>query len=170
MRDIAEQYVRARSAALLLQWAIDRYRLAKQAPLLKSAGELFTTLTGGSFNNLRVDFDDRDRPRLKGERPDGAKVSVPGMSTGTADQLYLALRIASVVDYLDRAPPLPFIADDLFINFDDERAAAGFQVLGQLAEKTQVLFFTHHQHLVDIASETLGNSTPVVSLSDASSA
>ena len=170
MQDIAERYVRARSAALLLQWAIDRYRLAKQAPILKSAGELFTTLTGGSFNNLRVDFDDRDRPHLVGQRPDGAKVAVPGMSTGTADQLYLALRIASVADYLDRAPALPFIADDLFINFDDERAAAGFQVLGQLAEKTQVLFFTHHQHLVDIASETLGESIPVVSLGDASSA
>ena len=169
MQDIAEQYVRARSAALLLQWAIDRYRLAKQAPLLENAGQIFTTLTGGSFKNLRVDFDDRDRPNLVGQRPDGAKVSVPGMSTGTADQLYLALRIASVADYLDRAPPLPFIADDLFINFDDERAAAGFQVLGQLAEKTQVLFFTHHQHLVDIASETLGESIPVVSLRDASS-
>ena len=170
MRDIAEQYVRARSAALLLQWAIDRYRLAKQAPLLKDAGQLFATLTGGSFKDLRVDFDDHDRPQLIGQRPDGAKVAVPGMSTGTADQLYLALRIASVADYLDRAPPLPFIADDLFINFDDERAAAGFQALGQLAEKTQVLFFTHHQHLVDIASETLGSSIPVVSLSDASSA
>ena len=170
MRDIAEQYVRTRSAALLLQWAIDRYRLAKQAPLLKSAGQLFTTLTGGSFKNLRVDFDDRDRPNLVGQRPDGAKVAVPGMSTGTADQLYLALRIASVADYLDRAPPLPFIADDLFINFDDERAAAGFQVLGQLAEKTQVLFFTHHQHLVDIASNTLGESISVASLSGASSA
>lgn len=169
IQDIAEQYVRARSAALLLQWAIDRYRLAKQAPLLKSAGQLFTTLTGGSFKNLRVDFDDQDRPHLVGQRADGAKVAVPGMSTGTADQLYLALRIASVADYLDRAPPLPFIADDLFINFDDERAAAGFQVLGQLAEKTQVLFFTHHQHLVDIASETLGESIPVVSLRDASS-
>ena len=170
MQDIAEQYVRVRSAALLLQWAIDRYRLAKQAPLLKSAGQLFSTLTGGSFENLRVDFDDQDRPHLIGQRPDGAKVAVPGMSTGTADQLYLALRIASVADYLDRAPPLPFIADDLFINFDDERAAAGFQVLGQLAEKTQVLFFTHHQHLVDIASETLGESITVVSLGDASSA
>ena len=86
------------------------------------------------------------------------------MSTGTAVQLYLALRIASVADYLDRAPPLPFIADDLFINFDDERAAAGFQVLGRLAAKTQVLFFTHHQHLVDIASATLGESISVVSL------
>ena len=89
------------------------------------------------------------------------------MSTGTADQLYLALRIASVADYLRRAPPLPFIADDLFINFDDERAAAGFQVLGQLAEKTQVLFFTHHQHLADIASKTLGASIPVISLGGA---
>ena len=170
MQDIAERYVRARSAALLLQWAIDRYRLAKQAPLLENAGRLFTTLTGGSFRNLRVDFDDRDRPHLIGQRPDGAKVAVPGMSTGTADQLYLALRTASVADYLDRAPALPFIADDLFINFDDERAAAGFQVLGQLAEKTQVLFFTHHQHLVDIASEALGESIPIVSLGDASSA
>ena len=170
MQDIAEQYVRVRSAALLLQWAIERYRREKQAPLLKRAGELFATLSRGSFKSLRVEFDDRDRPQLKGERPDGAKVAVPGMSTGTADQLYLALRIASVADYLDRAPPLPFIADDLFINFDDERAAAGFQVLGQLAEKTQVLFFTHHQHLVDIASETLGESITVVSLGDASSA
>ena len=170
MQEIAEQYVRARSAALLLQWAIDRYRREKQAPLLQRASQLFTTLTGGSFKSLRVDFDDRDQPRLTGERPDGAKVAVPGMSTGTADQLYLALRIASVVDYLDRAPPLPFVVDDLFINFDDERAAAGFQVLGQLAEKTQVLFFTHHQHLVDIANETLGESIPVVSLGDASSA
>jgi uncharacterized protein YhaN len=42
---------------------------------------------------------------------------------------------------------MPFIADDLFINFDDKRAAAGFQVLNELAKKTQVLFFTHHQHL-----------------------
>ncbi len=91
---------------------------------------------------------------------------VPGMSTGTADQLYLALRVASIEDYLDRANALPFVADDLFINFDDNRAGAGFQVLGELAKKTQVLFFTHHQHLVDIARDTLGSSLSVVSLDD----
>jgi len=134
--------------------------------LLKRAGELFATLTGGSFRTLSVDFDEQDRAHLIGLRPDGAAVRVPGMSTGTADQLYLALRIAAVADYLDRALPLPFVADDLFVNFDDERAAAGFQVLGQLAAATQVLFFTHHQHLVDIARTTLGGSIPVVSLCD----
>jgi uncharacterized protein YhaN len=51
---------------------------------------------------------------------------------------------------------MPFIADDLFINFDDKRAAAGFRVLGELAKKTQVLFFTHHEHLLEVARKALG--------------
>ena len=164
MRAVAEQYTRVRVAAQLLQWAIDRYRREKQLPLLKHAGQLFATLTRDSFGSLSVDFDDKDVAHLIGVRPDGTNVPVPGMSTGTADQLYLALRIAAVSDYLDRAPPLPFIADDLFVNFDDERAAAGFRALGQLGTTTQVLFFTHHEHLLDIARTTLGTTVPIVSL------
>ena len=101
---------------------------------------------------------------MVGVRTDGSTVHVSGLSTGTADQLYLALRVASVLEYFDRAPALPFIADDLFINFDDERATAGFKVLSQLAEKTQVIFFTHHRHLVDIAKRSLGSSLSVISL------
>ena len=86
------------------------------------------------------------------------------MSTGTADQLYLALRIAAIEDYLDHAEPMPFIADDLFINFDDKRAAAGFRVLSELAKKTQVLFFTHHEHLLEVARKAFGASVPAVTL------
>ena len=164
MKEVAERYVRVRTSTLMLQWAIDRYRQEKQAPLLKYAGELFTRITAGSFTKFRVVYDEQDLPKLTGIRPDGSDVSVSGMSDGTADQLYLALRVASIEDYSERADVLPFVADDLFINFDDNRAAAGFQVLEKLAQKTQVLFFTHHQHLVDIALETLGESISVVSL------
>ena len=71
---------------------------------------------------------------------------------------------AAIEDYLERASPLPFVAGDLFINFDDGRVADGFEILGQLAQKTQVLFFTHHQHLVEIARTTLGRSVSVISL------
>ena len=165
MREVAARYVRVRTSATLLQWAIDRYRREKQAPLLKRAGSLFATITGGSFSGLRVEYEE-DEAHLAGLRPGGETVRVSGMSTGTADQLYLALRVASVEDYLERAEKLPFVADDLFVNFDNERAAAGFEVLGHLAQKTQVLFFTHHQHLVDIARDTLGASVRVVSLVD----
>jgi len=52
---------------------------------------------------------------------------------------------------------LPFLADDLFVNFDDERAEAGFRVLAKVARSTQILFFTHHPHLVDIARSVVGS-------------
>ncbi|MBG05590.1 MAG: DNA double-strand break repair Rad50 ATPase [Rhodospirillaceae bacterium] len=166
MGEVAERYVRVKTSSILLQWAIDRYRREKQGPLLKRAGQLFQILTSGSFSSLRVDFDDQDKAHLTGVRPGEAVVPVSGMSTGTADQLYLSLRVASIEDYLGRADALPFVADDLFVNFDNDRAMAGFRLLGQLAESTQVLFFTHHQHLVDIAQEALGTSVHVVHLTE----
>ena len=169
MTEIAEQYVRLRSAIVLLQWAIDRYRREKQAPMLKRAGELFAILTCGSFQTLQLEFDEHDNMQLAGLRHDGRRVPVAGMSTGTADQLYLALRIAAIEDYLGHAEPMPFIADDLFINFDDKRAAAGFRVLGELAKKTQVLFFTHHEHLLEVARKALGAPISGVTLPVAAS-
>ena len=102
-----------------------------------------------------VDHDD-NTPKLAGVRSDGATVvPVDGMSEGTVDQLFLALRVAAVEDALAQGAKLPFLADDLFINFDDERAAAGFKVLAELARKTQVLFFTHHAHLAEVADRAL---------------
>ena len=86
------------------------------------------------------------------------------LSTGTADQLFLALRLASIDDYLTRASAIPFVADDLFVHFDDKRATAGFKALADLGKKTQILFFTHHDHLVEIAQSALGHTVNVVSL------
>ena len=164
MNDIVEQYLRVWTAGTLMRWAIDRYRQEKQAPMLKQAGDIFSVLTNRSFDSLEVRFDERDKMHLMGVRPDGAVVAVPGLSSGTEDQLFLALRIAAIQDYIDRALSLPFVADDLFINFDEERAAAGFEVLRHLSEKTQILFFTHHEHLVTIAQEALGNDVHVLRL------
>ncbi len=166
MEEIAAQYVRLRTATLLLQWGIERYRQEKQAPLLSRAGALFATLTANSFSALKLAFDDQDTAHLAGVRPDGSTVGVEGMSTGSADQLYLALRVAAIEDYVARSGPLPFVADDLFINFDDDRAAAGFAVLGELARSCQVIFFTHHAHLLDIAKSALSGRMSVIHLAD----
>jgi len=166
MRNVTEQYVRVRSSAVVLRWAIERYRRERQAPLLKRAGQVFAELTSGSFASLQVEYDAEDRPQLTGVRPDRSSVSTSGMSDGTADQLYLALRLASVEEYIDRAQPLPFVADDLLVNFDDERAAAALKVLAGLGEKTQVLLFTHHRHVVDMARRTLGQGVNIVSLGE----
>ena len=155
MREIAEQYIRRRSTALLLEWAIERNRRERQGPMLRRAGELFAELTRNSFQALELDFDDRDRARLVGRRPSGERVGVDGMSTGSADQLFLALRVAAIEEHAAGSPALPFLADDLFVHFDDRRAAAGFQVLARLAATCQVIFLTHHEHLADVARDAL---------------
>lgn len=156
MQDEAQRYVKLRAASRLLRWAIDRYRETKQAPLLERAATLFRGVTRDAFTSLCIDLDDHDKPVLLGVRGDGSQVPVEGMSDGSVDQLYLALRLAAIDEHLAAATPLPLVADDLFINFDDARAAAGFRVLADLARRTQVLFFTHHEHLVRVASEAVG--------------
>jgi uncharacterized protein YhaN len=76
------------------------------------------------------------------------------MSDGTTDQLYLALRLASLEAYLENNEPMPFIVDDILIKFDNDRASASIEVLGELSKKTQVIFFTHHEHLVELAEKS----------------
>jgi uncharacterized protein YhaN len=157
LREVSERFARVRAAGLLLRRAVERFREEQQGPLLGRASDLFRTLTLGGFEALKVDYDDRDQPVLKGQRANGGLVSAEGMSDGTRDQLFLALRLAAVERYVREAEPLPFVADDLFVHFDDERAAAAFAALGQLGRETQVIFFTHHPHLCAVAESRLGS-------------
>jgi uncharacterized protein YhaN len=149
-------YVRLRLAATVLSQVIERYRERHQGPILKRSGVLFDTMTGGSFRELRLEFDERGEAVLAGVRAaTGEVVRVEGMSEGTADQLFLAVRVASLEAYLEQNEAMPFIVDDILIKFDDQRSAAALKCLGELARKTQVIFFTHHRHLVELARQHL---------------
>jgi uncharacterized protein YhaN len=153
LREDVDRYARLRLSAAVLRREIERYRAENQAPLLRRGGELFTTLTLGRYRSLQTDFDKEDEPVLVGVRgQDGRKVRVEGMSSGTRDQLYLALRLATLERYLAQNEPLPFVVDDILINFDDDRSAATLKVLADLSKKTQVILFTHHARLKDLAA------------------
>jgi uncharacterized protein YhaN len=147
-----ERYTYLKMAVEILTGAIELYREKHQGPLIARASEFFTRMTLGGFDRLLADYDDKGEPILVGLRSgSGDKVTVEGMSDGTADQLYLALRLASLEEYLQSSEPLPFIVDDILLRFDDDRALATLGVLAEMAKQTQVLFFTHHQHLVQLA-------------------
>lgn len=163
MSDAIERYIKVATAAHLLRWSIERYRETKQGPMLKQAAAIFSKLTLGSFESLTVDFE-RDPPRLQGKRHGGQLVGVEGMSDGARDQLYLALRLAALDMHLASAHTLPFIADDLVINYDDQRSRAAIEALGDLSTKTQVVFLTHHEHLLPLVRDVLGSGVNVVEL------
>ncbi len=156
IRTEVEHYTRLVLARQLLQEQIERHRRENQGPLLRRASECFAALTLNSFQGLRAEYFDKDEPELAGVRPSGDLVRVQGMSSGTRDQLYLALRLASLERYIDDSGAMPFIVDDILIHFDEQRTRATLELLCELANKTQVILFTHHRHVVDQA-EKLGS-------------
>jgi len=161
IRSNADRYVRLKLAARILRDEIERYRKANQDPLVKRASEHFARLTLGSFEELKTDFNEKDEPVLVGIRPSAERLHVEGMSSGTRDQLYLALRLASLEKYMESSEPMPFIVDDILVDFDDDRSAAALNALGQLGQKTQVILFTHHSKVVEQARE-LNSALPVL--------
>ena len=156
IRTASRRYVRLKLSAEILRRSIESYREKNQAPLLWAASQFFEKLTVGKYAALKTTNSADGVSKLVGLRPDGGQVAVPLMSDGARDQLYLALRLAALESYLAHNPPLPLIADDLLIHFDTQRAAAAFEILCELAKKTQILFFTHHDHLARLAMKTLG--------------
>lgn len=151
----------------LLDWAIARFREDHQSPLVAAAERYLQIVTCGAHTRLLIDDANARNPQLLVLGQDSPTPrTVEALSDGTRDQLYLALRLAGLELHLDEGrTPLPFVADDLFVNFDDTRAAAGFKALGELGRRTQVVYFTHHQHLTDIAKVALGDAVTVAQLS-----
>ncbi len=154
---LTEEYLALRLAAAVLRDQITAYRDEHQAPILQRAAPWFARLTCGAFVSLDTDLDDKGTPMLEAIRPNGDRVGVAGMSEGTCDQLYLALRLAALAEAATTQEPFPLVLDDLLMTFDDDRARAAFEILGELSGTFQVLLFTHHQHLLDLAIGTLGD-------------
>jgi uncharacterized protein YhaN len=149
---------------LLIGRVVDDRRAGQHDPLIARASTVFSTLTGKAFSRLGQDYDEQDVPRLVGQRNSGKPVPVAGMSDGTRDQLYLALRLAYLEDYASRYEPAPFIGDDIFTTFDDARTAHGLAALAAIGERVQPILFTHHTHVVEIARARMGIELDIINL------
>ena len=123
--------------------------------MLTAASSYFSRMTRGELVRLISDDSDKE-PALIAERSSGSRVRVEEMSEGTADQLYLALRLAALELRRPSHPPMPLVLDDTLITSDDARAANILRALARFAEGSQVMLFTHHRHLVDVARAALG--------------
>ena len=70
---------------------------------------MFAELTLGSFTELRTEVGEDDQPILLGRRANGDTVRIDGMSDGTADPLYLSLRLASLASEKELARRAPSV-------------------------------------------------------------
>lgn len=158
------EFVLLRLASQVLAREIERYRETNQGPVLEAASQYFSAITLNSFSGLLADYDEKGDPVIKAVRTADQRLDIHQLSEGSRDQLFLALRLGGLRRYLQINQPFPLIVDDILVNFDDQRSAATFQVLAELAASTQILFFTHHAHLVEIARQSLPGKVEVVGM------
>ena len=133
----------------LLQATLARYESERQPLVISRAAELFSGVTEGRYVKLVAREDtDQHRHGIEAITPSGARVDAADLSRGTAEQLYLCLRLAFATTFAARAAALPLVLDDVLVNFDPERSAAMARAIGQVAREHQVIVFTCHPHVV----------------------
>ncbi len=107
----------------------------------ENAAKLFAKLTKGRYNKV---FLNREMDVSAGQRGSEMARDIPQLSQGTADQLYLAVRLAICDMVLPVEKQVPLILDDALAHFDDERMAAALDVLVERAQARQILLFSCH--------------------------
>ena len=138
-RRMLREYLTLSLARALLRGQISRYADRFAGPIAQRASQLFQALTRGRYSRLGIGVGERTIRLVRGTD----EIEVDQLSRGTRAQLYLALRLASLEAHFERHPAIPLVLDDLLVDFDDERAQAAFELLGQLGQRVQVLYFTH---------------------------
>ena len=96
-------------------------------------------LTDGKYTALTVN---RDLEGMATKHGTILPHSALSLSRGTADQLYLAVRLAVCDLCIPTEEPVPLVLDDALVAFDEERMASALEVLRSLSKNRQIVLFT----------------------------
>ncbi|SJZ37828.1 AAA family ATPase [Selenihalanaerobacter shriftii] len=130
----------------LLEMAKEKYEEERQPTVLKRASNYFKRMTQSKYERI---FKPLGKDRFEIKRYDGQRLTTDQLSKGTAEQLYLAMRLSFAREYAKQVIPLPLIMDDILVNFDSKRLKMTLKVISQVAKEQQVIFFTCHNYIVE---------------------
>ena len=142
---LEEELARRNQEYQAISTALDALRAANaqlqerfSPELNRRAGEYLARLTGEQYTALSLNRE-LEASAL------GAGDVLPRrslfLSKGTVDQVYLAVRLA-VYDLCLREHHVPLVLDDALAAFDDQRMARALELLLELSQEEQILFFT----------------------------
>ena len=146
LRSMQEQLAQLQGEYDALAMALGSLRTANVAlqnrfspELGRRAAEIFADMTGSVWSSILLN---REFHLSAETDSDPTRRNVQLLSTGTADQLYLAVRLAICEMILPPEQNPPLILDDALLTFDDMRLGKTLDYLTRLGEKRQILLFT----------------------------
>ncbi|MFC4619079.1 AAA family ATPase [Camelliibacillus cellulosilyticus] len=141
LNEKAKKWAVYQTAAGLLNDVKKSYRDHRLPALLTQTSRFFHTVTNGAYR--KVNFSESNGFTV--ERSDGHFFKAVELSRGTAEQLYLCIRVALMAIF-DTPESLPIIIDDSLVNFDHERRRCVMALLKERSADHQILFFTCHRY------------------------
>ena len=163
---LEEENLKARLRQALSEWSVNAlchtllskamtiYERERQPFVLKHAGRYLDKITEKRY--IRV-IKKTDGDRLVVETPEGLQKNVSALSRGTAEQLYLSMRLAFIKEYANRVGTLPLIVDDILVNFDPQRAKTTIRLLNEVSKNNQIIMFTCHPNTVELCKKEIKN-------------
>lgn len=145
LQSVSRQWAVYTVASHLLNQAVSTFERERQPQIVREAQSFFSRFTGGRYTRIITPLDGGE---IYVEEADGTHKTIPQLSRGTAEQLYLALRFGYIRDYATSSVPVPVIFDDILVNFDPARRKHACDAIADLAETCQVLYFTCHPETV----------------------
>jgi uncharacterized protein YhaN len=153
MEDCALSYLELRMGQRLAEEALRRYRDTHRSGMMQATETAFCTLTNGAYARLGTQQGANGAETLLAIDATGTSKQAQDLSKGTRFQLYLALRAAAYQQLVGQGVCLPFLCDDIFETFDEDRTAAACRVMEQIGRSGQAIYLTHHRHVVEIAKQ-----------------
>jgi uncharacterized protein YhaN len=137
-------------AAAVLTESFAEVRRSYGSVLEKKAGLFFEGLTDNKYSSMSISKEldiNVERKDVFGSR------EIDYLSSGTADQAYLSMRLALAELMQDGNEELPIFLDDALTQYDDSRMKTAVSFLKEYSEKTQVIMFTCHNSIYEISKE-----------------
>jgi hypothetical protein len=150
IEDKALEYLKLKLGAAAADRALRVYRDRHRSSMMARASEAFALISRGVYSELVTQPSNGSELLIAKGSKGGSKLASE-LSKGTRFQLYLALRVAGYHEFARARAPAPFLADDIMETFDDFRAEEAFRLLAAMADRGQIVYFTHHRHLCEIA-------------------
>ena len=165
LKDMLDEYLKLKISSQAIPILINELSKENQDEIINLAKGYFLTITNGFYkdleieNNCLVGIRKKSNSKVSDDNilahdisDEQIRVEHTKMSEGTRDQLFLSLRLAFISLFNSKSQKkLPFLVDDIFINFDEDRIKSGLKLLKEFSNTTQVIFFTHSKRVEELS-------------------
>lgn len=135
-QNLVDEWITNKLAAAIIKSTLNQVTEDRFNNIIKEINEYFNYLTNQRYSNILFEEEE-----LFVQSKEGRVIEVKTLSRGTAEPLYVAIRLAYIIKMQD-VVGLPIIMDDPFVNFDKERKDRINQLLNQLGETIQIIYFS----------------------------